>query len=208
MAQRVCKKWRAVITSNKELQQALFFAPIEPSIYWKYEGGNGDLSKERLTKIASTEMPAAEHSAYFLRSATPNPLLFRSGRARDPILDRADDRTDHAVGFMRPSSRHMEGSRRKMLVTQPPIKDVDVAVVRITERKFPKARGGTIKESYDSIYGVGNSTGVTVWDIMKPVIEAENNNEDIIWGSLEVIADELLFPSEAEMAIEVVEEVW
>lgn len=104
LVQRVCRKWRAVITSNKELQQALYFIPIEPTFRWKDERP----PVRKLTRVPS-DTPISEDPPFSIfESGSFNPLIFREYRSPDTILGIAHEGHDLFKFIKQPSMKYPE----------------------------------------------------------------------------------------------------
>ena len=135
LAQRVCRKFRAVISRSKLLQQKLFFAPAEATLGWSYkapinndeETGFGD-SSVGWTEISKLDLidgqrqgldvlPYGRQNPMFLEQTGYYPLLQRSG----PNKVGVDLGLKHHAP---PSMRRPEASWRRMYLTQPPVTSV------------------------------------------------------------------------------------
>ena len=57
-AQRTCKKWRSVISSNKQLQRILFMIPGDALFEWNFEPDPRRLQRHRLHRMTCRWSPA------------------------------------------------------------------------------------------------------------------------------------------------------
>lgn len=120
LAQRVCRKFRCVISESKLLQQKLFFSPAEMTSGWKYDALAGNW-----IRLSGTDLGAAQRQGSDIVSdGVPNPMLFQQAGEPDPPRLHAGRRRH--IGLVAtykdlgPSMHHPQASWRRMYLTQPP----------------------------------------------------------------------------------------
>ena len=120
LSQRVCRKWRQVITGSIPLQQALFFVAEDYTTFWTSEGGeHGEDGDEFDVARHKTDQMTKEQFVQLCVNDTPfqfgmrtNPLIFvhQEGSYAGQCL------AQHLL------SSHSDASWRKMYLTTPPAK--------------------------------------------------------------------------------------
>lgn len=138
-AQRVCKDWRTGIKFSKRLQQALFFEPLPgSSLIWLTEDGlDGEASNLREGWIKADEIVHSTEFTYWPDGEIDDTLetmdytrckYYDDEIAANPFIERI------AADWQRWTARTLDGrlfareaSWRRMLVSQPPVNDVELA---------------------------------------------------------------------------------
>ena len=124
-AQRISKKWQAVVVENGELQQRLFLAPEEQRGRWKYTFLRGYTNFSR----AKPNAPLGNETCYdhIFDLGRLNYLLLRKYHREKSIEYRAGQRGEVVI-FRKPKmmfeSRRkalLKGSCHNMFLTQPPV---------------------------------------------------------------------------------------
>lgn len=118
-SQRVCRKWRQVITKSTSLQQALFLAPINDytSFWARDEDGEDDISFTKVTNMTKEQfnnLTAEDDTVQFAMKV--NPLLVVDIQGSFSLQCLSDK-----IKKARP-----ESSCSKMFLTQPPTKCIHV----------------------------------------------------------------------------------
>jgi len=136
LMQRVCRKFRNVITGNKSLQQKLFLLPSKVQFCWNYSTRkwgkefNVPISKGDCdgstgsTEDVSRNHLRAEPSYVFL-----NPMLLKLRKGSYLMTRDGSADIGHDAELIRPSSLlrdYPEASWRRMYLTQPPLNSIDV----------------------------------------------------------------------------------
>ncbi|KAK4547623.1 hypothetical protein LTR36_000580 [Oleoguttula mirabilis] len=116
--QIVPRKWRAVISESKQLQQALFFLPREADAYWELIRK----PKKQLVTISKDEYEKKRETRFVFKSGEANELLFHNEKhAEWDLIDVASDQGSAIYeARFRPSAKHADASWRRMFITQPP----------------------------------------------------------------------------------------
>lgn len=137
IAQRVCRKFRAVISESRLLQQQLFLAPAEATSGWLYEAptnrrehGRSEESPGCWTKISKDALKNRQKLGQIASPARDvNHMLFEQSQWSQKLPDRGPDDVWGIVTLIKeypPSMRHQEASWRRMYLTQPPTEFVDL----------------------------------------------------------------------------------
>lgn len=135
LAQRVSRKWKAVITENTSLQQKLFLVPRKADFCWLF---NPVSPLKWPTQVSRDyKLPADSNKDVLLEQGRVNPLIFETIRCGDTakqmcefvFVDCAAMRGGTIVEprecHQHPAMSFPEASWRRMLFTQPPIKRSD-----------------------------------------------------------------------------------
>ena len=125
LSQRVSTKWRAVITESLELQQALFMIPEEPTTRWLYERVNF-LQTDKLSRVDPTlPLGGIHNGSHIMDCGRLNGLLFKQNRFW-PLPERAKNYAQASFHAILPlPAGGPEASWRRMLITQPPLYDLE-----------------------------------------------------------------------------------
>ena len=132
LAQRVSKKWRAVVTENDALQKVLFLAPQEPSYRWRYKVSRsaGEYSFSKINARAKLGNDGAYGQVF--DCGRLNSLLFQRRNLDVEIDERASQRGE-TVRFWRLHSifghdrrAPSEASYHAMFITQPPVQKANM----------------------------------------------------------------------------------
>lgn len=182
LAQRVSRKWRAVINESRALQQALFLLPREADAYWELIEG----PKDKLVRIPKDDYVRGVESKDVFRSGRLNQLLFEEIQyPYQGLVSRAEDGGCEVFRLrFRPSAKHAAASWRRMLVTQPPAYEL------FTHYSYVKL--GLVCE--DDPF----STGVTAGNAMERMEKAESDGDQFEWERHFLSTANILFPNEEE----------
>ncbi|KAK4620133.1 Efflux pump radE [Fulvia fulva] len=127
LSQRVCHKWKSVIEQSQCLQQALFFLPREPDFAWLYP--RSKRTEHIITRVSTGHMMEGKHDIVVYPSGEMNPMFFVQG-SNIIKTNKAFPGSDNGYEMFRyhcqpPWLDCPEGSWRKMLSSQPPVKAID-----------------------------------------------------------------------------------
>ena len=168
--QRVCRKFRAVISDSKLLQQKLFLAPAEAASGWLYEAPSnrrehGSLiqSPGRWTKISKDTLKHHQQlgqTAFAVGQA--NHVLFEQLQWADLEPDREPDAVWGSVTLIKrdpPSMRHQEASWRQMYMTQPPAECIEFFYNGKEQSKIRREGGVKVTDVIESGVALGLERG-------------------------------------------------
>jgi hypothetical protein len=111
LAQRVCRRWHAVINASKHIQRALYFLPLPPA-------------NSTSSQPASNPLLASAFAGYFKFLAWEEFTSTYTSTWASMLLYSTEKRWQQR--FIQE-----EASWRRMLVTQPPVSHVDIVDQRI-----------------------------------------------------------------------------
>lgn len=127
LAQRVCRKWKAVIEGSEYMQQLLFFQPGKAKFCWKYNDSDDVSRSENLVRVEAEYQLLDEEAATtrLYDEGEFNPLVFNQ-QSDDviPYWESAQESGNAFAEFLpqfgHKSWSYKQASWRRMLVTQPP----------------------------------------------------------------------------------------
>ena len=188
--------------------------PVDRGFHWKY-----NKLLHSLVQVSGPATPPAPtplsrlgiKNVFAYESAQVNPLLFYLCRT-DPfcgtentILDRAKDNGCEIFKFLsRPSTKYAEASWRKMLLTQPPLKETYGEFVHAGKFEPWSGRNGTIHRKA-KVIDTYKPDGLRAWDIMEQIVEAEDEVGKVDWKMQWLSTEKTLLPTNVEMKFRIIE---
>ncbi|KAF2167173.1 hypothetical protein M409DRAFT_54364 [Zasmidium cellare ATCC 36951] len=138
ISQRVARKWRAVISESKELQQALFMIPREADTGWEVimeadneedEEGGSAISAINSVKLSQVDTEVENKS--YVKHGELNPMFFEQDSELRDIWQIFEEgctifglkKEYHRPRAQRTWMKRPEASWRKMLILQPPTRE-------------------------------------------------------------------------------------
>lgn len=191
IAQRVCRKFKAVISESNLLQQKLFLAPAEAASGWLCEGptdrgeyvssGNRTVRWTKISMDALKNCQQSGQTTYTIGEA--NHLLFEQLYMDRVLSDEVPAYVYSEVTLKRPGPtedypplmRHLQASWRPMYLTQPPTEYVQLY--------YQGKEGPDIRRK----------GGVKVADVIKEGLAlAQLYDEEIDWPEFKIVVEDMI----------------
>ena len=189
LAQRVCRKWKAVIAESTVLQQALFFVTEEPKCRWRCVFEPSGIS--RLSKVEpNVELGQTWNIECTMDSGRLNKLLFEH-EIQETIIERAESGTE-SVHYRLPLLKEAsEASWQRMLVTQPPMREIEFLY------HFETREGRRTKHREHHEVKT-RSDGFTVRDVMDIGRQVEREHGKLTWVDVFLCGTGMILPTAEE----------
>ena len=171
LAQRVCRKWRDVITENTRLQQNLFLEAERPTVAWKWSNAGREYRLDRLPELPESE-PRYEDKVTF--TATLNEMLLDGG---DQFESSTAECGIGEIFHLRDMAcwRHKPGSWRRMFVTQPPATTIFMEWIL---GDYEEWRSGYGSDWVDEFH---KADGVTLGDVLDYAQKFDVDGTKVNW---------------------------